>query len=116
MWKICKNVKSAFQNTFGINTRTSCEKEIHVTWYAQAWKMWPQTLICKIILIESSSYIYNRIKNANINYLKLKSCKKCVTCVNFSPYAEIFFQVSKTSNTFNVLFKPCVSNIVVHFD
>jgi hypothetical protein len=53
-------------------------------WYAKAWKMWPQTLICKIILIGSSTYIYNRLTNANINYLKLKNGGKCVICVKFS--------------------------------
>jgi hypothetical protein len=45
--------------------------------------MWPNTLIYKIILIKSSIDIYNKLKNENINYLKLKSGKKCITCVNF---------------------------------
>jgi hypothetical protein len=72
-------------------------------WYAKAWKIWPQTLICKIILIGSSTYIYNRITNANINYLKLKSGEKCVTRFNFSHMQRFLSQVSSTNNTLNVL-------------
>jgi hypothetical protein len=74
-----------------------------------------QTLICKIIFIGSSTYIYNKLTNANINYLKSKSGRKCVTRVNFSHMQIFLFQVSNTSNTLNVLLTPRVSSIVVHF-
>jgi hypothetical protein len=84
-------------------------------WYAKAWKIWPQTLIFKIILIGSSTYIYNKLTNANFNYLKLKSGEKCVTCVKFSHMQRFLYQVSNTNNTFNVLLTPRVSSIVVDF-
>jgi hypothetical protein len=85
-------------------------------WYAKAWKMWPQTLIYKIIFIGSSTYIYNILTNENINYLKSKSGKKGVTHVNFFHMQKFLSQVSNTSNTFNVLLTPHASNIVVHFN
>jgi hypothetical protein len=56
-----------------------------------SFKVWPKTLICKMIFIESSTNICNRLENANINYLKSKSGWKCVTHVNLSPYAKICF-------------------------
>jgi hypothetical protein len=75
-----------------------------------------QTLIYKIILIRSSKYIYNRLINANINYLKLKNGGKCVTRVNFSHMKIFLYQVLNINNTLNVLLTPCVNSIVVHFD
>jgi hypothetical protein len=63
----------------------------------------------------SSTYIYNKLTNANINYLKSKSGGKCVIRVNFSRMQRFLYQVSNTNNTLNVLLTPCVSSVVVHF-
>jgi hypothetical protein len=76
-------------------------------WYAKAWKMWPQTLICKIILIGSSTYIYNILTNENINYLKSKnSGEMCNTC-QFFLYVKFLSQVSNTNHTLNVTHTMC---------
>jgi len=56
MWKPYKNIKNAFQNPCGI-TKKTCEKEVHVIWFAKVWKMWFHILIYKIILVESSTNI-----------------------------------------------------------
>ncbi len=103
------------QNTFGITQKNHAKKKFMSSLIYKTWKMWPQTLICKIFLIWSSTYIYNRLSNANINYLKSKSGGKCVTHVNFSHMQRFLSQMSITYNTVNVLLTPCVSRIVVHF-
>jgi hypothetical protein len=64
----------------------------------------------------SSTYIYKRLTNANISYLKSKNGRKCVTCVNFSHMQKFLSQMSNINNTLNVLLTPHVSNIELHFN
>jgi hypothetical protein len=115
VWKICKNVKNVLQNTLGITQEDNVKRKF-MSSLCKSLKNVTLDLICKIILFKCSTYIYNRVTNANINYLKSKSHGKCVKCVNFSHMQIFFSQVSNISNTFNVLLTPCVSNIMVHFD